>query len=352
MKKHVSKSLLAVALLFATTLLNAQDIHFSQYNSSPMALNPALAGMNQCDYRVYLNFRTQWLTVSDGNTYRTFAGGADMSIGKVTKYNSFAGVGISFFSDQAGSINFNSNRVDVSFAYHFMLNRKGTMQISAGLQGAFNHRSIDPSKATFDSQYDPSTGVANPAGTTESFGRTKVMFGDAGLGLLYSAIVKGGSNFYFGFALNHINQPKISFYPSGQNASSTANERLAMKVTLHGGAAIPVGARLTIMPNVLFLLQGRAYEFNVGCNFKTALGNHPASSQTALHLGVQYRGLLDAVIVHARVDVKGFSCGLSYDINVSKLLPASKSVGAPEISLMYQGCMRKKPRPGHCPVMF
>src|ERR1041384_3935368 len=96
-------------------------------------------------------FRTQWVTVSQGNTYRTFAGGGDMAIGKITKYNSFAGLGISFFADQAGDISFNSDRVDLSFAYHFMLNRRGTQQISAGIQGAFNYRSINPAKAQFDS---------------------------------------------------------------------------------------------------------------------------------------------------------------------------------------------------------
>ncbi len=352
MAKNLLKAIFVTGILLFFTAAKSQDIHFSQYNASPMALNPALAGLNNCDYRVYLNFRTQWLTVSSGNTYRTIAGGADMSIGKITKYNSFAGLGISFFSDQAGDINFNSNRVDLSFAYHFMLNRKGTMQISAGLQGSFNYRSINPSKATFDSQYDPATGTVDPNGLRENFGRTKVMFGDAGLGLIYSAMVKNQTNVYFGFALSHVNQPKISFYPSSQDATTTGNERLNMKVTLHGGAAIPVGKRRSVMPNFLVLVQKTAYEFNVGCNFKTALGNDPARSTTALHLGAQYRGLLDAVIINARFDIKGFTCGLSYDINVSKLLPASKSIGAPEISLMYQGCARKKPRPGHCPVMF
>lgn len=349
--KYFSK-IFSFALLLCAGNLFAQDIHFSQYNSSPLNLNPAFAGMSTCDYRVYANFRTQWMTVSSGNTYRTFAGGADMSIGKVTKYNSFAGLGLSFFSDQAGDINFNSNRVEVSFAYHFMLNRRGTMQISTGIQGAFNHRSINPSKATFDSQYDPSTGIVDPNGTRESFGRTRVMYGDAGFGLIYSAITRKEQNFYFGFALSHLNQPKVSFYPNGQNSEITGNERLHMKITLHGGAALPAGKRLVVMPNFLVLVQGPSYEFNVGCNFKAILGNNVTSSKTAIHAGVQYRGLYDAVIINTRIDYKGFSCGLSYDINISKLTPASQSVGAPEIALMYQGCARKKPRPGHCPVLF
>lgn len=351
MVKNLLKPILvALAVMFAGQLV-AQDIHFSQYYASPLNLNPALAGMNSCDYRAYLNFRTQWVTVSTGNTYRTFAGGADMSIGKVTKYNSFAGLGLSFFSDQAGDLNLNSNRVELSFAYHFMLNRKGTMQISTGLQGAFNYTSINPSKATFDSQYDPQTGIADPNGTKETFGRNKVIFGDAGFGVLYSALVKQQTNFFLGFGLNHLNQPKISFQPSGDVNSATGLERMYMKITIHGGASFPVGKRLAIQPHFVVYVQGPSYQFNIGTNFKTTLGN-AATSKTALHFGVQYRGLLDAVILSTRVDVKGFSAGFSYDINVSKLLPASHSVGAPEVSLMYQGCARKKPRPGHCPALF
>lgn len=351
MKKNILKGLAMLCLAAMAGKATAQDIHFSQYNAAPMQLNPALAGMNECDYRVHANFRMQWPTVSAGNTYRTFAGGADMGIGKVTKYNSFAGLGLSFFSDQAGDLNLSTNRVDLTFAYHFMLDKKGEHQISVGLQGGFNMRNINPANATYDSQYDPATGQLL-SGNQESFGRTRVMFGDAGFGLLYSTMVKRKNNIFLGFALNHVNQPKVSFRPNGQDASTAGNERLAMKATIHGGAAVPVGKRLVVMPNFLVLLQATAYEFNVGCNFKTILGNNPASSKTALHLGLQYRGLVDAMIVNARIDVQGFTCGLSYDINLSKLTPASSSVGAPEISLMYQGCYRKKPRPGHCPVLF
>ena len=351
MKKMLLKYVFIVATVVLFLKVDAQDIHFSQYNASPLLLNPALAGMNACDYRVYANFRTQWVTVSEGNTYRTFSGGADMSVGKVTKYNSFAGIGISFFSDQAGAINFNSNRVDLSFAYHFMLNRKATQQLSIGIQGSFNYTSLDPSKATFDSQYNPLTGQMDSSLAGEMFGRSHVIFGDASVGFLYSGTFRNKSNIYFGFALSHVNQPKISFYPGGINNSFSGEERLNMKITLHGGGSVPFSNRISALPNFLVLLQGSAYEFNVGCSFKAIVGN-VSTSNTAIYGGIQYRGLFDAVILNTRIDYKGFTCGLSYDINISKLLPASNSVGAPEISLMYQGCHRKKPTPGHCPVMF
>jgi type IX secretion system PorP/SprF family membrane protein len=353
MKKLLYRFLTGVMVTCAATAAFAQDVHFSQYNQAPILLNPALSGLNGCDYRAAANFRVQWLTVSTGNTYRTAAGSFDMAIGKVTKFNSFAGFGVAFYSDQAGDINFNTNRALVSLAYHFVLDRKGTQQISAGLHGAFNHRGINPSKATFDSQYDPTTGQVDPNGIKETFGRNRIFFGDAGLGVLYSALIGPNSrksNVFFGVSLDHINQPKISFYPNQTDNSNTGNERLYLKTQIHGGASIPVSKRLAIQPNFLVMIQGPSYEFNVGCNFKAQLGNINYS-KTALVLGAQYRGLLDAMVIQARVDVKGFSIGASYDINLSKLTPASQTIGGPEASLMYQGCLSKKPRPGICPSM-
>jgi type IX secretion system PorP/SprF family membrane protein len=350
MRKSLLSSVIYICCL-CFTALNAQDVHFSQYNASPLFLNPAFAGLNTGDYRAYVNFRTQWPTIASGNTYRTFAGGADMAIGKITKYNSFLGVGISFFADQAGAINLNTDRVSVDLAYHFMLNHKGTMELSAGLQGSFNYRSIDPSQATFDSQYDFATGTYNPDGPKETFGRTNVIYGDAGLGLIYSMIVKNETNIYFGFSLDHVNQPNISFYPSDQEISGNQGQRLYIKETFHGGFAIPLNKRLSLLPGYMVLVQGPSHEFDLGCSVKSLLGEE-ATSTTAILFGVQYRGVFDAIIPSMRVDIKGLSIGLSYDINVSKLLPATHSIGAPEIAITYQGSSRKKPRPGHCPVMF
>jgi type IX secretion system PorP/SprF family membrane protein len=345
-----------VIVMLCATGVQAQDVHFSQYTLAPMLLNPALAGLNQCDYRVVANFRTQWTPINGLNTYSTVAGSADMTIGKITKYNSFAGAGLSFFYDQAGDLKFNTNRVDVNAAYHFMLNRKGTMSISAGLQGSFNFRRIDESKATFDSQWDNSTGTVDPNGLRETFGRNQMMYGDAGFGLFFSTLTKKDHNIYLGFSLIHVNQPKVSFYPNTTDAT-TVNERLYMKLSIHGGTQLFITKKLAVTPHFMALVQGPAQQYNLGTNVKMRLSNI-SSDQTAIYFGAQYRGLfytkggpVDAIILSTRADYKGFTIGFSYDINVSKLLPATNTVGGPELVVMYQGCFRKKPRPGHCPAL-
>ena len=329
--------------------LMAQDLHYSQYNEAPLQLNPALAGLNNCDYRLALNARTQWNLVSaSGNTYSTFGASADFAVGNVTKFNSFAGIGVSVSSDIAGATAYNEDRADVTAAYHFMIDRSGNASLSAGLQFGVNYRGFNASKATFDGQYNPITGTYDPTLPGETFTRTSMLYLDAGVGLLYSQYFKRKrNNIYLGLAANHVNQPNISWYSPGLYNNASTADKLYAKVTIHGGGSFQVGDKVWIMPSFMFLFQGPSQEFDFGSLVRMRLGN--TVSGTFLSLGAQFRAPLDAVILQTRFDYKGFTLGFSYDINVSKLVPASQSFGAPELAILYTGCMRKKPHPFLCP---
>ena len=212
-------------------IVSAQDIHFSQYNAQPLLLNPAMSGLNECDYRVGAMFRTQWFSVSQGNTYRTTSVFADMAVYKPQKGSNFLGAGISFFADQAGDLNYNTNKVDLSLAYHIIIDRNTKQSFSVGLQGGFAHRGIDQSKAIFS--YDPITGEPE-LGNSENLDRDPLFYGDVSVGFLYSIAPKPRSSYYVGFAIQHLNQPNISgFY------SRNENERKYMKFTGHFGSMIP-----------------------------------------------------------------------------------------------------------------
>ena len=57
--------LAAVAiLLLAMELSHAQDIHFSQYYTSPLTLNPALTANINGMFRASFNYRNQCLVIS------------------------------------------------------------------------------------------------------------------------------------------------------------------------------------------------------------------------------------------------------------------------------------------------
>ena len=66
----MKKITLFVALLLVVIAGMAQDIHYSQFYASPLTLNPALTGVNACNYRVGVMYRSQWSSVS-ADPYQT-----------------------------------------------------------------------------------------------------------------------------------------------------------------------------------------------------------------------------------------------------------------------------------------
>ncbi|MFT4644177.1 MAG: type IX secretion system PorP/SprF family membrane protein [Planctomycetota bacterium] len=337
----MKKILIIVIVLVMALKLSAQDIHFSQYNAQPLLLNPALSGLNECDYRVGALFRTQWFSVSQGNTYRTISAFADMAIVKPRRSSNFLGAGLSVYADQAGDLNYNTTKVDLSLAYHIILDRNTQQSFSLGLQGGFAHRSIDQSKAIFS--YDPVTGVpnANPA-SIETLNSDPLFYGDLSVGFLWSIKPKPTSSYHVGFAVQHLNQPNISGLYSQND-----NERQYMKFTGHFGSLIPISKRLSIMPGFLLLKQGPSFEANISNYFKFNFSDNP-SNKTAIYFGTMYR-VLDAVIVAVRADIKGVSLNFSYDINVSKLTPSSKANGGLELAVSYTGCVKREYKKTYCP---
>ena len=164
----MKKVLIIFGIMILALSTKAQDIHFSQYYAQPMLLNPALSGLNTCDYRVGAIFRAQWFSLTTGNTYRTTSAFADMAVFKPMKGTNFLGAGISFYSDQAGDLNYSTNQVDLSLAYHIILDKNTKQSFSIGLQGGFAHKSLDQTKAIFE--YDPITG--NPILTNSELIKT------------------------------------------------------------------------------------------------------------------------------------------------------------------------------------
>src|SRR5437773_12412710 len=91
-------SLLAIILCISS--LFAQDFHFSQFYNSPLTLNPALTGKMDGVFRLAVNYRNQWFTLTNTQTaYATYAGSFDAPInfGK-----NALGLGLVVVNDRAG----------------------------------------------------------------------------------------------------------------------------------------------------------------------------------------------------------------------------------------------------------
>ena len=118
-------AILFVCCIYSFTLF-AQDQHFTQFYASPLTLNPALTGAFDGKFRIAFIYRDQWRNVLD-RPYVTYSAGMDLRFnvrypGKNIRDG--VGVGMLFYSDVNSGVDFNTNIIALSGAYHKALSKK------------------------------------------------------------------------------------------------------------------------------------------------------------------------------------------------------------------------------------
>ncbi len=320
------------ALLFLTIILylnpasRAQDPHFSQFFASPLTLNPAFTGLFSGDYRIAGNYRSQWRSIA--TPYITGTLSADFSILKnVISYTDVWGVGIMALYDKTGGGALVSNYIAISTAYHKGLDPEGNHTLAIGLQGAWMQKRVDQSKLIFESQID-NNGYNPGLPSSETLTNPKISYFDPNIGILYNGLVGEASNIYLGASYYHVTQPTETFM-------SQNNNRLSYRYTIHGGGSFPVHGLNRIHASALYMKQSTASETSFGAAYGFNLSGIPAEDNpTMFYLGSWYR-YKDAINPYVGLEIGGFNVGLTYDLNVSSLKPASNYRGGMEISVIY-----------------
>ena len=356
----MKSQLKAVAVLLLTAVLGtgafAQDPHFSQYNASPLNVNPAMTGLFNGNYRITAIYRGQWNSILSNDQpqgiplFRTFSASFDMRVPiPVSKFDAF-GWGLVVMNDAAGASEFKTTQVNLSLAYMKALDRQGKHYLTAGFQAGAALRSINYAQLRFGNQFDPSIGDFNPnLPNQETLGDDNFVFFDLGAGIFWYSFPKKRTNYWAGVALSHINRPDQSFYEN-------RDAKLYMKITGTGGLQVPLGNQLDLLPSFLILSQGPAFETQVGMFLKLLFeANEPLGN--AFYIGPWYRivrgeekGIAsDALILQTRFDFASFSLGFAYDLNFSELTPATNAQGSYEVSLVHIGAFKQKSKVKYCP---
>ncbi len=337
-------TLLFSCLFFANT--HAQDIHFSQFYAAPLNLNPALTGAFNGNLRGILNYRNQWNSFAPFNT---FAASVDMNFGSSFLKNDLMGLGLSAFNDRAGSTDFSSTEVNISYAYIKMLgNQFHRSYLSAGFQGGYAQKSVNYLAMTFANQYN-GVNYDPTIGTGEAIAFDNRSFIDLSAGLVYYLVPREDRfSMYIGGSVFHVNEPDQSI--------GASEDKLYMRQSAQFGFQKPVGKMTSLVGGYCGNFQGPYVEHVAGLNLKFYLDGMQYSS-TAISFGIWQRIVKDveatyqsdATVILARVDYGQFSAGFSYDVNISSLTAASKNNGGPEISLTYIAPLPEKPRKIPCP---
>ncbi len=219
-----------VTLIAFTTiaLINkaiAQDLHYSQYFNAPLLVNPANTGfIPEGDYRVGINYRTQWASISD-NPYKTMSAYGDIQLFGNRFENGWVGVGGAILRDVAGAGNLTSTKAYGSVAYHQAIGL-GSL-VSAGFNAGYVSKRVDFTKLTFDNQWNGKFfDIAAPSG--EAFQVSELTYFSLGAGVSYAYYPNENTYLNVGFSAMNINRPRETFFTT--NPADLKLKRQALNI--------------------------------------------------------------------------------------------------------------------------
>ncbi|MCB0794151.1 MAG: type IX secretion system membrane protein PorP/SprF [Flavobacteriales bacterium] len=302
-----------------------QDPQLSQFQASPLYLNPALTG-NTLQDRLIANYRMQWAVVPNG--FQTYAVSYDH---RAAALNS--GFGGMIMRDRAGTHGLAFTQASFSYAYEARIDR--THAFRGGIRAGYTIRDYDPGNLLFADQV-----IRDGAPTSiEPSMIERVTYADLSAGLLYFS-----EQFWAGISTSHLNRPQQTLYIGG-------DARLPMRTSVHGGYRFAMDGRhfSKSKTQATFCLhykaQGKWDQLDLG-----AYIDHQGLSG-----GIWYRGLPgikayqpgypnnDALVFLIGYETSTqLQVAYSYDVTVSWL--TARSGGAHELSLIYEWPKRQKAR--------
>jgi type IX secretion system PorP/SprF family membrane protein len=307
-----------------------------------------MTGVMNCSKRLSFNYRNQYASIMRDKAYNTFSAAYDQRI-PVGRNDNF-GVGVTFWGDRAGSLDFSQlqARASLSYAKRMGGSRTKANYLSVGADLGVTQKGYDIGRAQFGSQnnngtFDPSL-PTNETGIVNDY----ILYPDLSAGVLWFSVIDKFQNWYAGAAYSHINRANQSFTASDFHP-------MYSKFTFHAGGEFLTQPRFGLVPGIVAFKQGPQFQVNAGTSLKFLLGNN-RTLQQALQFGVWTRVSnrlsdrvhADAVIFSTRFDYDQFNLGFSYDLNVSSASAATDGHGAFEFSMLYKICGNEKRRV-YCP---
>ncbi len=253
----INKLALVLCFVFSIVVLHGQNGYFTQFDMSPLSVNPALTGDFKGRLRLNANMRDQWSQLLGINDYDIGQVSADTKL-KLSEQTEL-GIGVLGNISKAGSLDFTVQEYVVSTALHrYIGDRSGTYhKISLGLNGGIGQRSL-----LFD---EDSQGWPNENGEVV-VGEPPIMPPDIDYDFVYPILSSGlswswhtlsGATIQAGVAAYGLNRPNISF--------STANEvRRKIFWSMFGQAEIPVGKKGSIIPALYYVKAGSQDQLSFG----------------------------------------------------------------------------------------
>ncbi|MGM0649195.1 MAG: PorP/SprF family type IX secretion system membrane protein [Bacteroidota bacterium] len=322
--------LFIILFTLSKSLVFAQDIHFSQFNKSPLYVNPSYTGMFDGNWRFTNNYRNQWSSI--GTAFETISAGFDkpfrLQRGSIAP-------GIYFVNDQSGAASLTTNKVFISLAYHRFINQH---KISGGIQAGYVMNTFEMSSLTFPAQYNEYTGYFDSELPSQIDNYDEnINFPDVNLGFAWSHSFEKITP-VAGISVYHINTPSMSYLDN-------SDAKLPVRLAFNTYADIKLSDHWFARPDLFTSFTRKASNYLIGgvAGYNFAI----ESMLDKIYAGTEFRTQFhstDAVVVMVGLGLIGFDVGISYDINISGLNQATNFKGAFEISLVYTNFVKELDR--------
>ncbi|MEM8586356.1 MAG: PorP/SprF family type IX secretion system membrane protein [Bacteroidota bacterium] len=330
---------------FTMANVSAQDQHFSQFFASPLTLNPALTGLFQGKYRVSFIHRQQWQQVLD-SPYSTFSAAADFRYylnPNKRRYKDAFGVGMLFYTDRVSSVNFSTNQIMLSGAFHKALDPRSHQTLSLGIQLGIAQRNLSYDELSFEDEFNGEDGYTiGVSDERDLLPENNFAFGDYQIGLNYSYAPEDGLGIFLGAALHHIGEPEQSFFfEETEDEPIQVSNKLPRRYSGYLNLRLPLGKYVEFHPRVLAYSQGPHLALNGGANFRFLFNQDRG---LALHMGGWVRPVrseedisVSSAIALLGFEYSNFIVGFSYDIGLDQLPQNWRQRNSFEISVSYLG---------------
>jgi type IX secretion system PorP/SprF family membrane protein len=339
--------LFGLACVLSTTIATAQGLHFTQYNLSPLTLNPALSGKYEGTFRIGGIARDQWRAVPNANAYQTQSLYLDSPLLKGFKRGDWIGLGVMAFNDVVSVGKLKHSAFKISGAYHLALDRKAQNVISFGAQFGSESRSVTNN---FRYELDILSGVPSNIGGDPFFSTDNEVSNDnfnnwAG-GVMINSKLNKTTNAQVGIVFNNLTKPDYSVKSAsssggGGGAVTSVKSRLARRAVVHGKFDAQINKLWTISPSFVFQTTAKQDEIIV-----QALAGYlwDAKRDLTFNMGLSYR-LADAVSPMLGARYKKLTLGFAYDIRTGQVLnKATGGRGGMEIAAFYIQKIYKQPK--------
>ena len=332
MRKHYSY-FIVLAIVFSMTgsPVVAQDPIFSQFFSSPLSINPALAGNGDADWRFVANMRNQTLGFGGGSlTTNSFSLDGKIFRQKDKPVN-YIGGGFLFLQDAGLGGAYQSNSLQAMVCSHVSLDEDDSHGLTLALGGAYSNTMIDFSQLSFSQQLS-SSGFNRSLPINEPFLSNVKPYYSLTAGVTYT-ITTDYANFDIGVA-------GYRFLKTNRTALSDPTQLDPPRYNFHADYQSYIDEKTVFNANALYVSETGLNTYTFGVNFGRILNDVNATeTPSVFNLGLFYRGN-QAIIPYLGFMYKSFQAGLTYDVNVGASTAAVGYLKTFEFSLIFRSPKR------------